>query len=125
MTAEAKDKMKLKTLVNSSAALGVLSNTALPAATSFRLRKLLKAANENFEDYDKTRMELCRKYGVLNEKTNQFEFEPENREKFDAEFTELLESEVELSFEPIKSFDLGDATISAAVLMQLDWLIVE
>jgi hypothetical protein len=127
-------KLTLKQLVESTteprgglSALGMLaSNEKIPAKPSYWIGKVLRRANSEMKDYHRERLKRCEALGTLKEGAAEFEFTPENRAELDKQITELQSTEIEFSgIDPIKIDALGDATVPPAVLMTLDWLIVE
>lgn len=112
--------MNILTLLNSAVALGRLAGQPVRAATGFKLKDIVKQVNANLENYNETRLALCEKYGVAN--GDNYDIAPENQEEFTKEITELVETEVNINFETISPFSLGDAQVSATDLEVLDWL---
>ena len=55
----------------------------------------------------------------------QYDLTGENMEKFQKEFAELNEEEIEIDFKPIKLEQLGDINLKPIVLVQLGKLIEE
>lgn len=121
-------KISIKTMVASiTSFLKLVHDDNLPGATKHRIKRMWKVLKPEYEQYEETRMGLCHQYGVLNEKTNQYEF-PDGRKAFDAEMQALLAVEVEVPGEPLKDADLvrklgASDPLNADDLLNLEWLI--
>ena len=104
-------KISLQKLIDSVQAFRELQQVSLPATVSFRLSKLVKAADEHLEDFSNQRKALAEK-----------ESSPEEKNK---ELKELLDLEVDLPDTRLSISDFGDAKITPAALSALEWLIKE
>jgi hypothetical protein len=119
-------KLTLHQLVNSKQALEEFAQDRnLPVRTSYFAGKVLRRANTELADYNAARLKLCETHGKMNEAGTQYEFHNGSLEKFKAEVTELLATEIDLPGEPFTLDNLGEATLSPASMMMLDWLIIE
>lgn len=124
--------MKLSRLVdpNVQACMRKLLELQLPLPASFKLKKLMKAADEELNRYDETRKEALNRLGKkkeggsleLNEK-GEVQFEPESLQNFAKELNELLQVEVTIGTLSVR--ELGNINISTADLLSLDGIIVE
>ena len=108
-----------------SGALNKLMAEPLRAAVAFRLKKVAPAIDAELRIFNETRIELCEKYGTKSETADNYSIPDDKQAEFQAEFQQLLATEVELRGKVISVFDLGDTKISVADLTALDWLIVE
>lgn len=118
--------ININQLLNSIPALDVLFQQPVRAQTAFRLKMLTKEVNGLLETFNQTRLALCSKYGTLTEDGTEFDFEnADNKRKFEEEYQELLNADVELQFEPMSVSSLGDALLSPIHLESLEWLIIE
>jgi len=83
--------------------LGKLMNSDLPVKMSYTLSKGLKGVRDELKQVEEKRVELIKKYGVTDGEGNiSIEQGSETETIFKKEYTELLETEVELWFTPIK-----------------------
>lgn len=119
--------IELDNIVNS---LNVLINEKeISIKASYRLSKLYKKLIEELEQYEKNRMKLINKYGNkdldgnLIIKDNIVELS--DVQKFQFEFNELNNIEIEISFEQIDIQDFGDIKIAPKHLIVLDKFIKE
>lgn len=113
------------TLQQLSAAYPVLMNLAtqpLPIPTAFKLKGINKKVTEHVVDFDESRLELCKKYGTLEEGASEYQFNGHESE-FQKEFIELLAVEVELEAEKLNLRLLSDAKIAANDLMAIEFLL--
>jgi hypothetical protein len=97
------------TLKNAEPGLIKLSNSALPINIAFRVSKVLKSIAKELALFEESRMKLVKKYGVTNEETSEISVSEENMEAFFKEISELLEEEVELSFNKIDINSIPDS----------------
>jgi hypothetical protein len=114
-----------------SGALSRLANSNLPIKTAAALKPILEKASKAMKDYDADRLEVCKKYGKLNETSGDYEFLNEegelDKEKFEAfskEGGDLLQKELTFPGKPfgVSQF-FSSQSITANDLMILDWLI--
>lgn len=79
-----------------------------PASVSWTNRKLIASVNEELKLYHEHRIELCKKHGVLNLKTNQYDFVTEAADSlFKNALADLQAQTVELTGCPVKIADLS------------------
>ena len=121
-------KLKLSEVYSLVRSLPKLTNKELPIRISYRLLKLLKSCSEEMETLEKSRIKLIKKY-ALDKKDDKVKEDmsvsDENKEKFQEEFTTLLEEEVEIDFKAIAIKDLGEITLTTNDLMSLQKIIKE
>ncbi len=116
----------VKDIQASANALTILSGQPLRASGAFRLKNILKQVFAQQDTFNEVRIKLCEELGgVIDDAQQKYVFPEGKQELFDAQFVELVNQEVRLTGRQIKLADLGDITVSAGVLFQLDWLIIE
>lgn len=125
--------VKLAQLISSAfqTALGDLAQEKLPATTSYKLKKSIKALGEEIKIYNEVRTDLLNKFGDKKEDgslsvddKNNVNFSADNLKLFGDAMGELLNTEVE--FVQLKLLELGDkANISANDLLVLDGVVVD
>ena len=118
--------VKLSNIFNAQREINSLTNLNLKASTAFKLSKCIKKLQEEIKDVEDKRIELVRKYKVSDPETRT----EENVQKFNEEFNDLLNTEIELYIKPISAQDLVDSdnkeiSIETSVLIKLDWLFKE
>jgi len=133
-------KITIKTIVNSvnsGAILRFTSDSGLSAATKFRLKNVWKQIKEQFEEYDRQRIELCKKYGKLTpaptkeNPQNEVYFMGARQPEFDYELRAMQAVEVEIIGEPFlpvdleRKFDTIPDPLTPNDYLELDWLIFE
>src|SRR5512136_1691498 len=95
-------------------------NDTLPAWASMRLRIVRHNIQEALKPYEESRIELCKKYGVLDEVENKYKFS--DMTLFHEEISKLLDEETDLKFSPISVKALPEKTfITEETLEVLDW----
>jgi hypothetical protein len=121
--------MKLVQLVNSFEAFIKLSKQDLPVKVSFKYKGLVRKVMALVEDFEKVRNDLFNKYqATYNQKNNTFEFkDAESKSAWQKEVSSLLETEIDLKFEPIPLSLIAENNIklSSLDLTLLDWLIID
>lgn len=106
--------VKLNALINAREGFDALLDLDLPIKTSYRITKIAKEVQSEYEIYEEKRNALVKKYGgEVEERSGEkvekvFKVLPENMEKFITEHNELASIEVELNFDPINLTDLGE-----------------
>jgi len=121
--------MKLIQLVNSFESFIKLSKQDLPVKISFKYKGLVREVMTIVEDFEKVRNDLFNKYqATYNQKNNTFEFkDAESKNAWQKEVSSLLETEIDLKFEPIPLSLIAENNIklSSLDLTLLDWLIID
>lgn len=84
------------------------STQQLPVKVNFYLQKNKKALMDLGREIEDSRMETLRKYGTLNEETNQFEFDSSAAQAVMNELNDLLALEQEVKIYTVKIEDFGD-----------------
>ncbi len=138
-------------LMESRGALQEMSNMQLPVRTALKLRKMYRMVQNDLESTQETLKELSNKHakkdgdgkpvhpiirdekgvpkeedGVVLRDHNAIEL-GDNKEAFDKEFKELMDTPVDIPFEPIAIDDLADPKdpplkLKLAIVVGLDWL---
>lgn len=111
----------LAELLNSQQALQSLAQQPLPARLAFKLSKVLKAVTKELDQCNETRIQLCDRYGEKQE-DGTYTFSKANEEAVNAEYQELIKTEITLHAERIDLENLPGVTISAANIIFLSWL---
>lgn len=91
-------KILLGELKNTEEPLMRLMQNELPISLSYKLSKLLKEITNEFKNLEEQRIKLIKKYTD----ENNVEVKEENKDKFNIEFNELINIEVDLKYEPIE-----------------------
>lgn len=125
--------MKLSRLINNSVqqTLKKLSNEPLQLKAAYKLKKILKAADEELARYEEVRQESLKKLGkkkpdgtVDTNERGEVVFEGDALKKFAEELNELLKLEVSIGTIPMS--ELGDhVTLTTQDLLNLDEVITE
>ena len=101
--------MKLKQIIDSHQSINKLSSLNLPDLNlKFpeirKIMKLVSKVNEEYQIFQKSVNDLIYKHGKINEKTGKPEIETNSVEfiAYDKDFKEIVDSEIELEFDPIE-----------------------
>jgi len=119
--------MKLGQIVTSQGCLNNLINQrSKKARVTFKLAGIVKAIGPELENYETARKALCENLGTLNPDKTAYEFNG-NREQFEREHQELIESEVTLTIQPLTLDELeaAELSVSAGEILALSWMISE
>jgi len=104
-------------------AVNFLSTQDLPIKKSYSLVKLLKQLKEKLEVFNEAKMNLYKKYGEEDKKTQQIIVKQENMASFNKEYTELCEQEEEYNFSKIDILPEDNIKIKADYLVELEDII--
>jgi hypothetical protein len=115
--------MKLIDLINAQPTLARLANERMPAKLAYAIAKNLRMVNQELGDYDKARLALLDVFGKLNPETKQYDIPPEKKDQADAEYAELVQTEVKFSPHQINVETLGDLFVTPGELAVLYWMI--
>ena len=99
--------------------LPILTDKELPIKVSYRLLKFLKSCSAEMGPLEESRTKLVEKYSEPTQDIRDLKVKDENLDKFQTEFTALLDEEVEIDFNPLSIDDLGDISVSAKDLAPL------
>lgn len=103
--------------------LGKLVRQNLPATAAFKLMKLTKAIETEYQTAEQARVKLVEKYGEKVKKddgTEALEVLKPRTGDFLKELTALLETEVEIPFEPLPITTLDGVNITAVEAMLIE-----
>jgi len=128
-------KIKLLELKGIETGLQKLIDKELNVRIAYRIGKLLKVVTDETAILEDNRNKLIQKYGETVEASDapqeegqppapqgqqRIQVKPENQQKFFNELSELLQEEVEITFEQISLNDLGDITFTPKDMFLLD-----
>lgn len=115
-------KVTLHQLSNAYPVLMNLASQPLPIPTAFKLKGINKKISEQIVDFDESRIELCKKYGTLEEGATSYTFNG-HQAQFEKEFAELLAVEVDMEVEKLNLRLLSDAKIAANDIFAIEFLL--
>ena len=123
-------KLKLGELSTIIGSLNKLIDKEISIKTSYKLSKLTRNLMNEYKLYEDNRVKLINKYAEkdeignvkINKEDNTIIILDVNRDKFNNEFVELINIDIEIEFEKIRLDDLGDVMISPRDLLNLDFL---
>ena len=120
-------ELKIQDLLNSTDALQKLAKMNLKARLAWQVGKLLKVIDEEIQDFNKTRIEVIKKYGnkdengeLITDDKGNCKIEGSNLAIFNKELEELAETKIELQVNRIKISDLEDLDFTPAEMVQLE-----
>ena len=94
-------KTTIEKIINSQEAVNKLADKPLPVKISYRLAKLIKSIESELEVFEGERKKLLERYGTIDKEKQCYNIPNDKTEKFNAEFTQLVGTETELSAEKI------------------------
>lgn len=118
-------KLKIREIVDTSAALKVLANTKINFPVAIKVGKIVKLFDPIIADYENKRLALLVKYGEeFNDPQSpgnkSFKFLTEEAGMaFQTAFIELIETDVEVCFDVLTYDDVDDIQIEPIYLTQL------
>jgi len=116
-------KFKLSEVYSLVKALPKITDKEIPAGVAYRLFKLLKSCSEEMSVLEQARVKLVEKYAEEKGEGKELQVSDENKEKFQEEFTTLLNEEIEIKFTPIKIKEFGDISFSVNDIAPLEKII--
>ena len=117
-------KLKIQDMQNILAAN--IYDKPFPTKTSYQIARLAKTLSAETATFEAEKQKLIEKHsGVLNEDKTQYVFSTENGPGFSKDMTDLLNSEVEVSFEPLPLEAFGDVKLTPNDLSFLSSIVAE
>lgn len=124
--------VKLEHIINGAEVLRGLASKQLKGKTAYKVSRLLRELEKEFQLFNDTRTELIKKYGATDEngelKINEngdYTIVQEHIQDFYEEINELLKSEVEIAVEKIPLDDIGDLEFTPSEMLTLEPFIEE
>lgn len=122
-------KVKLFDLIDSNEDFNKLTSMDMKVVTAFKLSRIQKEVSDAVMSFYQSRNEFITRLGEENE-NGDYQVTDENLSTFNEQIDELVEQEIEISFdqisiEELKTSNGNDLDISASMLMKLSWLVVE
>lgn len=111
-------KITIEDLYGLAEGITELSNKELPTKSAFVVSRNLKKIKEEIQSAEEIRSKLLERFSVDGE------IEKGREKEFNAEFSELLEQEIDINLSTISLDDIGD-TATAKMLLSLDKIIKE
>lgn len=111
--------------------MGLLTNNqetgrplSLPFKVSYWASRIVMKLQKEYEVSEKVRTALAEQHGTKSEDGTRIEFKGESGKNFAAEFTEILNTEIEMDLPQIKMEQFEGLVLPAAVFSVYDKLIV-
>ena len=121
--------IKLNELKGIMEGLSDILSKELPVQPAYLFGKLAKKIRKEFNELEENRMKLVHKYALKDSENNLVvedgQYKVSDRESFAKEFSELLETEVEIEFTPVSLEKLGDVKISPKTMIDLEKFVGE
>lgn len=120
------EKFTLKEIKEAESALNEVFTLSLPIKASFKLSKIIKAVKPELINYNEHYNKIIKEHGVPSkDNPNNIIVPKEKEEEVLGYIKELLDTEVEISFVPIKLDELDNVSISPKILIDLNRFVVE
>lgn len=123
--------VKMVNIVNSTDILKKLAQQDFKAKLALSIARLLKAAENEIQNFNEVRLELIKKYGnkdengeLITDENGNCKIEDNSLEAFNKELKELLDSEVELNANKIDIELLEDCNFTPAEIALLEPFII-
>ena len=97
--------------------------TYIPAKANFFLQKNMKTLISAAEDINKSRIEIIKHYGTLEETEGQYTIPQENLEVTNKELIDLFSIEQDLDIKTFKIEDLGNAEFTSVQMQAIMFMI--
>jgi len=97
-------KVKLTDVQNAKECMNKLANMDLPISTSYKLSKLIKKLNKEYDDIEEFRVQLIKKYGQEDNEQKNIRVNPDSEEflSFLKEYNEFMETEVDIDIDKLE-----------------------
>ena len=115
-----KREVTLAELKSIEPSLNKLIQMQLPIKISYRLAKVLKKISQELVTLEETRHMLVKKYGELNEETQQIVVPNDKTQDFVDEMQIILDEIYELEFIPMDIEEMGNVTLSPSDVVNLE-----
>lgn len=113
--------VKIQDIVNAIETFNVMSNKEMPIKTSFKVARIAKELDKEYQLFNDTRRKAIETYGKKDENgelkiddKGNVELVQDKIETFSAEMNELLNNEVSLNTEPFTITELEGITLTPA-----------
>jgi D-lyxose ketol-isomerase len=113
--------VKIQDIVNAIETFNVMSNKEMPIKTSFKVARIAKELDKEYQLFNETRRKAIETYGEKDENgelkiddKGNVALIPDKIETFSAEMNELLNNEVSLNTEPFTLSELEGITLTPA-----------
>lgn len=113
-------KVSLFEVYSSVSVLNKLVDLSLPAKSSYKFVKIMRKFNDELKMLEEERQKLINKYGE--EKDGVVSVDEQNKQTFLKEFGDLLETQIEVDWEPISVDALGSVELSVAEITKIQFL---
>lgn len=117
-------KVKLFEIYSSVPVMNKILDAELPATVAFQLTKLLKTLNDEIKVIEEQRVKLVSKHGQKSGDDN-LTVPDTNKEAFLKEFSELLDTEIELNWTPVSVSKFEGLNLSANDLLKVAFLFAD
>ncbi len=95
----------------------------LPVKVNFYIQKNKATLLALAQDIERSRLEILKNYGTLNEETNNFEFSGENAQKVVADLNDLFALEQDVKIHKVDIDAFGDLTLTTGQMEALMFMI--
>jgi hypothetical protein len=117
-------KVTVKQILEGQQSIAKLLDKSLPAATAFRLGRLVSKVDAELKVFDDQRTKLVQEMGEdIGE--GKFKIKDENIDKFNAEMNTLMAIEIDIDVQQLSISEFGAIEVTARDLLQIEWLVKE
>lgn len=120
-------ELTINELINSTDIIQKLLTINLKAKTAYQIMRLAKAVEEEYNLFNKSRLDLLDKYGEKNpdntlkmDDKNNYIINKEYIDDFSTEYEEVLNTSITLNVEPISIDDLQDVILTPHDMIELE-----
>ncbi len=120
------EKFTLREIKEAESALNEVFNLNLPIKASFKLSKIIKVVKPELVNYNEHYNKIIKEHGQPTEGNPNNIFVPkEKEEEVLGYIKELLDTEVEIAFVPVKLDELENVSLTPKIITDLNRFIVE
>lgn len=117
--------MRIIELLESQPTMQRLVTQRMPAKVAYALAKNIKQMNEELKTFDETRVKLLEENWETDPKTSQFKIPPEDQERWNTMYNDLIESEVKIDPYMIKLSLLDSVELTPGEMLAISWMVAE
>ena len=119
-------EVKLSTIINGIAVLQKISNSPIRGRTAYKVGKLLKRIEEEFDLFNDSRKKLIEQYAITDEYGNPiteddtYKIIPDKINEFNAEVGGLLDTVVKIDLDPIPIEEIENIEFTPNEIILID-----
>jgi hypothetical protein len=116
-------KIRLIEIKMIESSINKLMESALPVKTAYRLSRLLRDVSQELQTLEENRVRLVTQYADDAKEGQEVKVPEGKLKEFQDAFNELLQEEVEITFDPVSIDDLEEVKLTPVDMIRLEKII--